>query len=116
MTSRIKTREGIAVHDLYSSTKGVLFFGTPHLGTDHAAFHQAILNICNIFTRTNNKLVTHLIPGSEVLQQIQSQYVDISRGLADMFFFEQYSTRIFGGFEALVRSLFMTEGTHLPDS
>lgn len=89
-------------HDIYTSTKGVLFFGTPHLGSDYASFHKIVLNMCKFFKNANTALVQHLIPDSEVLQLIQAQYVDISRHFIDIFFYEQYPTKVVGNLTALV--------------
>lgn len=97
------------LNDIYASTKSVMFFGTPHFGSNFAAFHATILNICSIFTASNTRLIRTLIPESEILQRIQKQYADISPEFGDVYFYETYPTKLPGGKKVTVSPLQATQ-------
>ena len=58
-----------------SSTYGIAFFGTPHLGGNHAALGAVLLQIVNFATRkTGNKLVRDLEKSSQFLDKLNEDF------------------------------------------
>lgn len=92
--STASTAHVLKLNRLFPSTRAVLFFGTPHLGSEWSAFHGTVLGILNAFTHTNTNLVKQLIPSSEVLRGIQDRYVLISGGFSNVFCYEQHPTTL----------------------
>lgn len=99
------------VASIFGSTKGALFFGTPHLGSDWSAFHKTVLDILKTVTNSNTNLVKHLIPSSEVLRDVQNRYVQISGNISNVFFVEQYPTPVSILGKRLVRCRLASDGT-----
>jgi hypothetical protein len=62
------------LHDIISSTKGVFYFGTPHLGSDWSSWHAVVLNIFKLYTLTNTRIVQNLTRNSEYLTKLQEHY------------------------------------------
>lgn len=85
------------------STHGVMFFGTPHCGTDDVTLAQACLQILSLYQRTNDTILQHLTDQSEWLQDQLDSYKSISGDFVTVFFFEQYETTIIGRASRLVR-------------
>jgi hypothetical protein len=91
-----------ASHDLLNlslllqSAKGVIFFGTPHLGSGWSRVHKIILDLLGIVTHTNSRIVEQLMPSSEVLRVFLDRYLEISGNISNVFFVEQHRTSLFG--------------------
>jgi hypothetical protein len=81
----------------------VLYFGTPHRGTEWASLHRIVLNICSAFTITNTRVVQHLERDTEYLYKLQAQYDTISVIFRNVSFYEEYATDLALGRAALVR-------------
>lgn len=69
--------------NIYVSTYGIIFLGTPHTGSDAAKWgimleRMASAFIPKTFMHTNNQLVKTLISNNETLQNINLHFVDIS--------------------------------------
>lgn len=90
------------LHDIVASTKGVLYFGTPHLGSDWSSLHRIILNIGRVFTTTNTRIVQHLVRESDHLMKLQAQYNHISGIFKTVSFYEEYPISLPAGKAALV--------------
>ncbi|KAH0563532.1 hypothetical protein GP486_001902 [Trichoglossum hirsutum] len=60
-----------------TSTYGVLFFGTPHSGSDSATWATLLLNIISAFAKTNTLVVKRLKTNSEWLRQQTAQFTAI---------------------------------------
>jgi hypothetical protein len=74
------------------STYGVMFFGTPHQGTDSASWGKVLVNVASIFRHTSTALLEHLERDSEWLEMQLEQYNSISSGIFTIFCFESYPT------------------------
>ena len=57
---------------------GMIFFGTPHLGADLAAWAKAGAELANLLRKNNSNIVGVLEPSSEML-------ADIRDGLGELF-------------------------------
>jgi len=79
---------------LADNTKGILFIGTPHQGTDSVTVAQHLAEICSINTRLNRALRRDLVTYSEMLQDQVSAYTAISGRYTTKFFYEAYGTRL----------------------
>ncbi|KAH8722879.1 hypothetical protein GQ44DRAFT_774658 [Phaeosphaeriaceae sp. PMI808] len=74
------------------STYGVMFFGTPHQGTDGASWGKVLVNVASLFRRASTALPGHLERGSEWLEMQLEQYSSISSEVFTIFCFESYPT------------------------
>ncbi|KAM5371215.1 hypothetical protein ACJZ2D_008135 [Fusarium nematophilum] len=71
---------GDGFHDVYASTIGIIFMGTPHLGSDIAYYALRMTRIISQFQQANRKLLAVLEAESEVLNRIHD---DFSRIIMD---------------------------------
>jgi hypothetical protein len=62
------------VKDVLESTIGIVFMGTPHMGSSKASMASPITRLTNLLRRTNKKLVDVLTPDSEVLASVQQEF------------------------------------------
>jgi len=65
----------------YNSIRGIMFFGTPHCGTD---LHRAVAvfqNLSHLVAQTNKSLVAVLNRESEVLANLQDEFQTIVQDL-----------------------------------
>ncbi len=78
------------------STYGILFFGTPHQGTDAAnmaAFAQRVIGMLpSKIADTDSQLLDALKAGSEVLQDITDNFAPLMKSYRIYFFWEQEKT------------------------
>jgi hypothetical protein len=84
------------------STYGVMFFGTPHQGTDKASWGKLLTNVVSIFRQTNNGILQHLEKDSEWLEIQLDQYKPISSNIFTIFCFESYPTPLVSGGSMMV--------------
>jgi hypothetical protein len=75
--------------DFRDSTKGVLFFGTPHSGSAWSGVHAAYLKLRSYFTPATEHIAKLLSKNSDYLQRIQSDFALFSRTLNTRYFFEE---------------------------
>lgn len=84
------------MHSIYVSTAGIMFFGTPHDGSDIATlasycrrFISAVVpsKVCD----TNGQLLDALKPGSETLRNITDMFAPLVKNFR-IFFWEQGKT------------------------
>jgi hypothetical protein len=103
MTCNLATADHL-VHQrsIKLSTYGVMFFGTPHMGTNGAEFQAALTNICRIFVSGNSKLLWTLTRDSDHLKLL---YLPISQDFKTVFFYEEYKTPLIGGVSMMVKYL-----------
>lgn len=100
MRSRLKA--SLDCQDLRESTKGVLFFGTPHLGSDWSKLHATILRISKLFKSTTAHIAIQLAKNSKYLIDLQSQFSLFSQTFVTVYFYEELGTPI--GFRTVVVS------------
>jgi hypothetical protein len=79
------------------STYGIVFFGTPHQGTDSASWGKVLVNVASLFRNTSTALLEHLERDSEWLELQLQQYNAISSEIFTIFCFESYPTPIIAG-------------------
>lgn len=84
------------LHSIYVSTYGILFFGTPHHGSDKAnlaTFVQRVVHVLpSKLVDTDSQLLEALKTGSQVLQEITDNFVPVMRKFRIYFFWEQEKT------------------------
>jgi hypothetical protein len=90
------------------STYGILFFGTPHRGTNDTALGKLVLGISSIFMPTNTKIFRQLDRDSESLSQLVDEFLPISGDFRIIFFYETCATPLVGGRSTLVRGSILT--------
>jgi hypothetical protein len=86
------------------STYGIIFFGTPHQGTDSASWAKVLANIASIFRHTSTAILQHLERDSEWLEMQLVQYNSISSEIRTIFCFESYPTPLPAGNSIMVSS------------
>jgi hypothetical protein len=84
------------------STYGIMFFGTPHQGTDSASWGKVLVNVASLFRHTSTALLEHLERDSEWLEMQLEQYNAISSDIFTIFCFESYPTSLPAGRSMLV--------------
>lgn len=64
------------LRDVFESTAGIMFFGTPHGGTDPRGIlqHVAELAIKAIGFKVNEQIVNTLLPSSERLRELRDEF------------------------------------------
>ena len=93
------------LRDVLVSTHGVLFFGTPHSGTNGVALLQIMNRLLSVYMKTTDNVLQHLKANSSELENIQSMYLSASEGLNAVCFYEEYPTPIVGGRQELARTI-----------
>lgn len=94
------------LRSIKTSTFGVLFFGTPHQGSDMAKWATMLENIISLFPKalidTNSSLIKTLGKNSETLQNINESFLGLSRELKIFYFWEELPTTLPHGGRQLV--------------
>ncbi|KAJ5166726.1 uncharacterized protein N7482_005507 [Penicillium canariense] len=60
--------------DLFECTAGIVFMGTPHLGSNKASWAAPLTKLGNVLRKTNREIVQVLEPGSEMLANLQQEF------------------------------------------
>jgi hypothetical protein len=81
---------------IFTSTYGILFFGTPHQGGNGVEFGQLVQTIASVAIQTNKGLLDHLKKGSEFLEKSLDEYRFIADKFDTKFCYETVPMRIFG--------------------
>jgi hypothetical protein len=79
------------------STYGVIFFGTPHQGTDSASWGKVLVNVATLYQHTNKAILNHLERDSEWLETQLEQYKAISSDIFTIFCYESCPTALPAG-------------------
>jgi protein SERAC1 len=82
-------------YDIFASTYGILFFGTPHAGSEKAdwlSYFQKLTFAASSFRISKSDLVQALRMQSETLQNITDYFVPMMRHFRVYFFWEQKKT------------------------
>ena len=83
---------------IFSATKGILFFGTPHRGSESAGLGNHVARVANFcLAKPRNQLVSGLKEGSEILERISQQFKGIHSNWELVSFTEQVKTDILNG-------------------
>ncbi|KAI9758975.1 MAG: hypothetical protein M1840_003619 [Geoglossum simile] len=68
--------------EIYASTKGVIFLGTPHRGSDKESLGEVVSKIAkSSFCQPNEQLLQTLKPHSHILENQRDQFTTISKDL-----------------------------------
>jgi hypothetical protein len=72
-------KQGSAVDkaDVYKSTHGIVFFGTPHKGSNDAQWGLILKGIASPFFDTHDELLRTLQPDNELLAKLAKDFQDI---------------------------------------
>ena len=70
------------------NTIGIVFLGTPHRGADLAKLLKALLDV----TFSETRSVTDLVPGSQIIKEINDAFPDRARNLQLASFWESRGT------------------------
>ena len=71
------------MQNIISSTRGIVFMGTPHCGSSLAQWASLCGNFTNLLRRTNKNILAILEPDSEVLASIQEEFHTMLRARTD---------------------------------
>jgi hypothetical protein len=63
--------------DVYKSTQGIIFFGTPHKGSNDVKWGLILESIASAVFDTNDKLIRALEPDNELLDKLARDFQDI---------------------------------------
>jgi hypothetical protein len=67
---------------IYSNTKGVVFIGTPHRGSDKTVLAEIVANVVKIgLKRPNDKLLKTIATESQLLERQGKSFASISYGM-----------------------------------
>ena len=77
VTESLRMKDQPLLQDLGNSCRAIVFFGTPHLGSDTAAFGKIVSDIVGALPgtfSTHSDILQGLSPGSEVLYAINREF------------------------------------------
>ena len=78
----LHTGQNVDLGYIYKYTRGLLFLGTPHRGSELTGFADIIIKVANVALRQpNKKLIEILRHDSDVLEGQRSSFSAISRDL-----------------------------------
>ncbi|CCA75354.1 related to tetratricopeptide repeat domain protein-Neosartorya fischeri [Serendipita indica DSM 11827] len=80
------------LRDILISTHAILFFGTPHSGTD-VTLLEAVNRLALVYMETTDIILKDLRSNSSELENVQSLYAQASTTIESIFFYGQYTTR-----------------------
>ena len=76
------TEQNVKLGYIYKYTRGLLFLGTPHRGSEHTGFADIITKVASVALRQpNKKLIELLRQESDVLEGQRSSFSAISKDL-----------------------------------
>ncbi|KAJ5726208.1 uncharacterized protein N7483_007565 [Penicillium malachiteum] len=91
------------LQDVFQSTKGIIFMGTPHKGAWAADWAKIPISALGLFKSTNVMLLDVLRRDSQLLESIQGDFLAMVRGLRESHrgieitcFFEELPLPVFG--------------------
>ncbi|RPA77438.1 hypothetical protein BJ508DRAFT_228758 [Ascobolus immersus RN42] len=89
------------LRSIKTSTFGILFFGTPHQGSDMAKWASMMERFISLLPKgiidTNPSLINTLGKNSETLQNINESFLGLSRELKMFYFWEELPTTLPNG-------------------
>jgi hypothetical protein len=87
------------------STYGIIFFGTPHQGSNYVSWGKLLVDVASVFRHTSSALLEHLEKDSPWLETQLEQYKPISADIFTIFAFESYPTTLKAGISGIVSYL-----------
>ncbi|KAF2999061.1 hypothetical protein E8E14_002825 [Neopestalotiopsis sp. 37M] len=109
-----KRRDDTEHFSIKLSTMGIVFMGTPHLGSDAADMATVVLNALSVFMRTDTKMLDHLKQESSQLDLQRSQFAELKDGIRILYCFESLETHTLMNKTKLIvpkRSAVIQDGT-----
>lgn len=88
--------------DIQLSTFSILFFGTPHQGSDLASWGSLLLRVAEIYYHTDDRLVRHLRSNSESIESGLAEFASIANSILIKYFYETFPTPIKAGGSIMV--------------
>ncbi|KAL6717650.1 hypothetical protein ACLMJK_005565 [Lecanora helva] len=94
--SSTRTSEHVAhLYSIFVSTYGILFFGTPHNGTDTGLWKPSVEQTCPsgfVPSQSDSQLLSSMHKDSEILQIITEQFSSLTKQFHIFFFWEEIET------------------------
>lgn len=84
------------------STFSILFFGTPHQGSDLASWGKLLLRVAEVYYHTDDRLVRHLQSNSESIESGLADFASIASRILIKYFYETFPTPIKAGGSIMV--------------
>ncbi|KAI0813459.1 hypothetical protein GGR55DRAFT_677101 [Xylaria sp. FL0064] len=82
---------------IYRSTVGVVFMGTPHRGSSLETYGEIVVKIAKLSgRRPNAQLLQTLRPDSHILEKLRNDFTTISNNMVVMCFYEELPTTKWG--------------------
>ncbi|PVF97516.1 hypothetical protein CPB86DRAFT_734801 [Serendipita vermifera] len=96
------------------STYGILFFGTPHSGANGIGLARSVGKLLSLYMVTDDSMLKDLNHNSAQLENVQTFYLDASKRIKSVFFYETDPTPMFTGIAELIvpRQSASIEGDH----
>jgi hypothetical protein len=98
----VLAHEGSRHTNILQSTKAIVFFGTPHSGSEHADFFSMLMRIVDTmgsvamvqqtFGKTRQDLVNTLKPRSTELENLSMSFTDRAKDIEIVSFYEENAT------------------------
>ncbi|KAK4199522.1 protein SERAC1 [Triangularia verruculosa] len=86
-----------AFRDISTSTKGIVFFGTPHRGSDKAKWLGMLTAVTSTMTnRPESAFVEALQSNSDALLRISQDFQSLGKDYAIVSFYEEHAHRVLG--------------------
>jgi hypothetical protein len=86
---RSASHHGKLKSDLLRRTIGILFFGTPHLGSSRTSLYVKLLKFRGIFASTTSHIVKLLAKDSAYLKLLHSEFSSICRNIDIICLYEE---------------------------
>ncbi|PVF91854.1 hypothetical protein CPB86DRAFT_830363 [Serendipita vermifera] len=84
------------------STYGILFFGTPHSGANGVDLARLVGKLLSVYMVTDDSMIEDLNHNSVQLENIQTFYLDASKRIKSIFFYETDPTPMVTGIAELI--------------
>ncbi|PVF91068.1 hypothetical protein CPB86DRAFT_878704, partial [Serendipita vermifera] len=84
------------------STYGILFFGTPHSGANGVGLARLVGKLLSVYMVTDDSVLNDLNHNSAQLESIQTFYLDASKRIKSIFFYETDPTPMVTGIAELI--------------
>lgn len=91
----LHNRQDLSLGAIYSCTKGVVFLGTPHRGSDKVGLADIISCVAKVALRQpSHHLIRILAENSDILERQRSSFASISERMSLVCLYEEIPTGI----------------------
>jgi hypothetical protein len=80
--------------DFFHSTRAILFFGTPHYGTDWSFAHTMMIRFSSFISSTTTHIASSLDSHLPYLRQLHADFARVSGDLKLLYFYEELPTPV----------------------